>query len=67
MVSRSSKATAMGSGRRQAALHHLLRRARTFPFIPYVPFPPPSPDQADLLLPSREVLLHHLLPIFSVI
>jgi hypothetical protein len=51
MGSGSSKATAMGSGRRQVVLLHLRWRARTFPFIPYVPFPPPSPDQAGLLLP----------------
>jgi hypothetical protein len=48
----SSKATTMGSGRRQAVLR-LQRRARTFPFIPSVPFPPPSPDQAGMLLPSH--------------
>jgi hypothetical protein len=45
----------MGSGRRQAVLLHLRRRAHTFPFIPSVPFPPPSPDQAGLVLPVTGV------------
>ncbi|AQK58038.1 Protein kinase superfamily protein [Zea mays] len=66
MGSGSSKATVMGSGRRQAVLLHLRRRARTFPFIPSVPFPPPSPDQAGLLLPITGVDVTFLYELYTL-